>query len=92
MLEVVIALKLLTEIAGLALIGQGIVYALAAGRVEGNIPYQVLKTITSPVFALARLVTPRFVEDRFLWLVTPPLVFLLWVLFTYLKIRLALGI
>lgn len=94
LLELVVILKALTEIAGFALLGQGIVYAFA--RIAGtnpdkNIPYVILKTVTSPVFALTRLITPRFVLDEFIWALTPLVVFLLWLLFVYLKARLVLG-
>lgn len=90
MLEIVIALKALTEVAGFALLGQGIVYVFAGAGAEKNVPYLILKTVTSPIFALARLVAPRFVPERFIWMLTPGLVILLWLVFTYLKIRLVL--
>lgn len=93
MLELVILFKALTEIAGLALLGQGLVYVFvgfAGADPDKNIPYVILKTVTSPVFALARLIAPRFMPERFIWLLTPPLVFLPWLLFTYLKVKLIL--
>lgn len=91
MLELVIVLKALTEVAGFALLGQGVVYIFAGANPERNIPYVILKTVTSPIFALARFVAPRFVPDQFIWMITPAVVFLLWLLFTYLKIRLVLA-
>ncbi|MBM3359188.1 MAG: hypothetical protein FJY54_15855 [Betaproteobacteria bacterium] len=90
MLELVIALKALTEVAGFALLGQGIVYIFAGANPDRNIPYTILKIVTTPIFAMARFLAPRFVLDRFIWMLTPALVFLLWLLFTYLKIRLVL--
>jgi hypothetical protein len=59
--------KLVIEIAGLALIGQALVYALS--RVVGQDPsgnffYRTLKTIVSPFSWLVRRVTPKVVDDK----------------------------
>jgi hypothetical protein len=89
-LELVIILKALTEIAGFALLGQGILYVLAGRNRDRNFPYLVLKTVTSPIFAAARFLAPRFFLNEFIWLLTPLLVLLLWGVFTYLKITLVL--
>jgi hypothetical protein len=89
-LDVVIILKALTEVAGIALIGQGILFLLAGANYEKNIPYVILRTVTRPVFVLARLLAPRFVPDGFIWTLTPALVAIFWILFTYLKIKLIL--
>ena len=61
--------KLVIEICLLALVGQGIVYALI--RVVGqdaksNLFYRLLATVSSPFVTLARYITPRFVPDRHL--------------------------
>jgi hypothetical protein len=90
LLEIVIVFKALTEVAAFALLGQGVVSLFAGANRDKNIPYVILKTVTAPVFALARFIAPRFVPDQFIWMLTPALVFLLWLLFTYLKIRLVL--
>lgn len=70
--------KLLAEIVGLCLIGQGILYLLAGANREKNFPYQILKTITSPIMKLLRLITPRFVLDQHLGLLAFLVVFLVW--------------
>lgn len=84
-------MKALTEIAGFALLGQGVLYIFAGANPDKNIPYTILKTVTFPIFAMARFLAPRFVHDQFIWMLTPALVFLLWLLFTYLKIRFVLA-
>lgn len=89
-LDVVIILKALTEVAGIALIGQGILFLLAGANHEKNIPYAILKTVTRPVFALARFLAPRFVPAGFIWALTPALLLIFWILFTYFKIKLVL--
>lgn len=78
MLTVVVILKALVEVAGLALIGQGILYLLAGAGREQNIFYRTLKLIASPAWKLARLITPRFVPDRNIGWAAFFLVFGLW--------------
>jgi hypothetical protein len=90
LLQIVIILKALTEVAGFALIGQGILFILAGRNRDRNSAYVILRTVTAPVFALARSITPKFFLSEYVWLLTPVMVFLLWMLFTYLKIRLVL--
>jgi hypothetical protein len=64
MLTLIVILKALTEVAGLALLGQGVLFLLAGSGREQNVFYRTLKTITSPVVRFTRLITPRFVADR----------------------------
>ena len=64
MLTLVVILKALTEIAGLALLGQGVLHVFAGANREQNLFYRVLKTITAPIIRVVRLVTPRFVADQ----------------------------
>ncbi len=58
------AARVVVEVAGLALIGQGVLYLLAGAHREQNFFYRILKTITLPVWKLARWVAPRFVLDQ----------------------------
>lgn len=83
-------LKALLEVAGLSLLGQGILYLFAGANRERNFVYLMFRTVTTPVFRVTRLVTPRFILDRHIWLLTPLVVFGLWMLVTLWKIRLAL--
>jgi uncharacterized protein YggT (Ycf19 family) len=64
MLQFVIILKALNEVALMALLGQAALYVLAGSRRDSNPIYALLKAVTSPVMKLARLVTPRIVLDR----------------------------
>ena len=90
-LQLVIIVKALTEIAVFALLGEGILYLLTGAKRDNNVPYRILKTMTLPIFKIARFIAPRFIIDQHIWLLTPLIVVLLWVFFTYLKIRLVLG-
>lgn len=58
--------KLVLEIALLALVGQGIMWAMirAVGRDPAtNVFYKVLDVIVSPFVRLVRLITPKFIDD-----------------------------
>lgn len=90
MLNVVVILKALAEIAGLALFGQGVLFILAGETREQNIFYRILKTVTAPVIRFTRLITPRFVPDRHIGVAAFFLVAGVWLALTLLKIRLVL--
>ena len=64
MLMLIVVLRTLVEVAGLALIGQGILHLLAGANREQNVFYRVLKTLTMPVWRTVRFITPRIVIDR----------------------------
>lgn len=90
MLTVVVILKALAEIAGLALFGQGVLYLLAGAQRDRNVFYQVLATITRPVLRFTRLITPRFVPDAQIGVAAFFLVAGLWLALTLMKIQLVL--
>ncbi len=90
MLTVVVILKALAEIAGLALLGQGVLYVLAGAGRERNVFYQVLRTITAPILRATRFITPRFVADAHIGVAAFFLVAGLWLGLTLLKIRLVM--
>lgn len=87
MLNIVIILKALMEIAGLALLGQGILFVLAGDNREQNLFYKVLKTVTSPIMRAVRFITPRFIPDRHVGVAAFFLVAGLWLALTMLKIQ-----
>lgn len=86
MLLLISTIKLVAEIALLALIGQGVLGLLAGRGRERNVFYQLLRQIGSPFVRLARAITPRVVLDRhvpavaFLWLLA------IWLAATWAKI------
>lgn len=86
MLTFIVILKALAEIAGLALLGQGVLYLLAGARREQNTFYRVIKVVTSPVARLTRCITPRFVADAHVPFVAFFLVAGLWLAFTIEKV------
>lgn len=67
MLTVIVILKALIAIAGLALLGQGILYVLAGVGRETNIFYRTLRTLAKPATAAVRAITPRrLVPDEYI--------------------------
>jgi hypothetical protein len=91
MYQTVVILKAIVEIAGLALLGQGLLVILAGQQRHKNMFYTVLKTITSPVVRATRFIAPRFIVDQHIGLLAFFLLMVLWVALTVLKIRLVLG-
>jgi len=79
-------LKMLAEIALLALAGQWVLGLLAGAKREQNLFYQLFQVLTRPLIAGARLVSPRVVLDRHLPLVTFLLLFFVWLVATITKI------
>ncbi len=59
MLTLVDILKALLEVAGLALLGQGLLFLFAGSKRESNVIYQALATVTRPVIRITRFITPR---------------------------------
>ena len=90
MYEVIVILKALTEVAGVAMMGQGVLWVLAGARREQNAIYGIFKTLTSPVMKATRWITPRIVLDQHIGLVAFFLLMVLWVVLTVIKIRIVL--
>jgi uncharacterized protein YggT (Ycf19 family) len=78
MLTLIASIKLIAEIALLALLGQWVLGLLAGARREQNLFYQILQHITRPFVVLARFLTPRFVLQRHHPLVAFLLLGLVW--------------
>ena len=78
MLMLLDILKALLEVAGLALLGQGLLFVFAGSKRDRNVVYQGLATVTRPVIRFTRFITPRVVLDRHLGLVAFLLVAVAW--------------
>lgn len=90
MLTVVLTVKLIAEIALMALLGQWALGVLAGAKRDKNLFYQVLRAVGSPFVALARRMSPRFVLAQHAPLVAFLLLAFLWLGATLLKIRICL--
>ena len=80
-LLLVVIVKALAELAGLFLLGRGLLWVLAGRKRMDNIFYQVLSVVTDPIIRAARWLAPRAVLDSYV----PAIAFGL-VLWTWLAI------
>jgi hypothetical protein len=92
LLTFVSIIKLLAEIALLALLGQGVLAILAGARREQNIFYQLLQIMTRPFVTGARFITPKVVLDRHVPFVAFLLLFFVWLAVTIAKISICVQI
>jgi hypothetical protein len=90
MYEIIVILKALTEVAGVAFLGQGVLWVIAGAKRDQNIVYNLFRTLTSPVTRVTRAITPRVIIDAHIGLVAFFLLLVLWVVLTATKIKLVL--
>lgn len=86
------AVKLVAEIALLAIAGQFVLGLLAGPRRDGNFFYRVLQTMTQPFVRGARFITPRAVLDRHMPLAAFLLMASVWMVATLVKVDVCLQI
>ena len=91
MYEIIVILKALTEVAGVAFLGQGVLWVIAGSKRGQNVVYNLFKTLTSPVTRVTRAITPRVIIDAHIGLVAFFLLMVLWVVLTAFKIKLVLN-
>jgi hypothetical protein len=92
MLLFVSAVKLVAEIALMALAGQFLLGLLAGQKRDSNLFYQLLQVLTKPFVKGMRLVTPKVVIDRHIPLAAFVALSMVWVVATITKINLCLQI
>lgn len=71
--------RAVVEVAGLLLLGQGILWLFGPKARDGNFIYDLFKKGTAPVTRFTRLITPRFVHDAHIGLVSFFLLAWLWI-------------
>lgn len=92
MLALASTVKLVSEIALMALLGQWLLGLLAGAKKEQNLFYQALEIIGRPFVWMARLLTPKLVLDRHVPLVAFLLLVFVWLGATIYKIQTCLQI
>jgi len=90
MYEIIVILKALTEIAGVAFLGQAVLWAIAGSKRDQNLVYKLFKTLTSPVTRVTRAITPRIIIDAHIGLVAFFLLMVIWVVLTAFKIKIVM--
>lgn len=92
MLLLVTSIKVLAEIALMAMLGQWLLGLLAGAKRDSNLFYQLLGIVTRPVLRGARLISPRIVIDRHVPLVAFLLLAFVWLFATIAKVQICLEI
>lgn len=92
MLFFVSSVKLVAEIALMAMVGQFVLGLLAGQRRDSNLFYQLFQVLTKPFVKGVRLLTPRVVLDRHIPLATVLLLAMVWLVVTIVRINLCLQI
>ena len=90
MLQTVIILKALTEVALFAFVGQGILYLFAGANRERNFVYTTNRMLTSPVTKVTRFIAPRFIVDQHVGFLAFFLLLVVWAGLTITKIKLVI--
>ena len=85
------SLKLICEIALMALMGQGLLAMLAGEKRDKNFFYQLLSILARPFRAAARFIAPRQVADEHVGFVAFFLMLILWAIVTFEKVRLCVN-
>jgi hypothetical protein len=71
--------RALVEVAGMLMIGQGVLWLFGRKARDGNFIYDLFKKGTAPVTRFTRLITPRFVHDAHIGLLAFFLLAWLWI-------------
>ena len=77
-LLLVVIVKALAELAGMFLLGRGLLWVLAGRRRMDNIFYQVLAVVTDPLLRFTRWIAPRVVLDSYIPAIAFGLVLWVW--------------
>jgi hypothetical protein len=77
-LLLVVIVKALAELAGMFLLGRGLLWVLAGRKRMDNIFYQVLAVLTDPIIRVARWMMPRVVMDSYIPAIAFGLVLWVW--------------
>jgi hypothetical protein len=77
--------RALVEVAGLLMLGQGILWLFGPKARDGNFIYDLFKKGTRPIIRLTRAITPRFVHDAHVGMVAFFILVWLWLGLAYAK-------
>jgi hypothetical protein len=92
MLLLVSAVKLIAEIALMALLGQGLLALLAGEKRNTNVFYRMLQVLTSPVVRTVRFITPKVVLDRHVPIAAFVMLLMVWFIATIAKVDICLQV
>ena len=92
MLLLVSSIKLVAEIALLALAGQFLLGLLAGAKRDSNFFYKLLQVLTNPFIKAMRLITPKAVLDRHIPLAAFVLLGMVWLVALIMKVNICVQI
>lgn len=92
MLTALVLVKLVAEIALMALLGRWVLGLLAGQKRDQNLFYQILDMMARPFLWVARRVTPQLVLDRHVPLVAFSLLGFTWLAVTLWRIQICIEI
>lgn len=92
MLTFISIVKLVAEIALMALLGQAVLGLLAGAKRDQNLFYQMLQIMTRPFVTAARWISPKVVIDRHLPIVAFLVLCFVWLLATFAKINMCVQV
>ncbi len=84
-LFLVVILKALTELAGMLLFGQGVLFIVAGKKRDSNRVYRLSRVLTAPVVKAVRYFTPKVIIDRHVPFVAFLILFWIWFALVYWK-------
>jgi hypothetical protein len=77
--------RALVEVAGLFLLGQGVLWLFGPRARDGNFIYDLFKKGTRPITKLTRAIAPRFVHDAHIGLLAFFILLWLWLGLAFAK-------
>jgi hypothetical protein len=77
--------RALVEVAGLLLLGQGVLWLFGPKARDGNFIYDLFKLGTRPIVKVTRAISPRFVHDAHIGLVAFFILMWLWLGLAFAK-------
>jgi ABC-type phosphate transport system permease subunit len=77
--------RAIVEVAGLFLLGQGILWIFGPRARDGNFVYDLFKKGTGPIIKVTRAITPRIVHDAHIGFVAFILLVWLWMGLAFVK-------
>ena len=77
--------RVLVEVAGLFLLGQGVLWLFGPRARDGNFIYDLFKKGTRPIIKLTRAIAPRFVHDAHIGLLAFFILMWLWLGLAFAK-------
>jgi hypothetical protein len=84
-LFIITIVRTLVEVAGWALIGQGVLALLAGNTRQNNFVYQIFQIVTRPIIRAVRAISPKVIVDAHIPFIAFFLLFWIWLGLAYYK-------